>query len=110
MPAFSTITIDHDPGQPRIARLTLNRPDHYNAINEAMPGEIRAAIDWAQATEAVHVVIVEGAGKGFCGGYDLGAYYTVAKGMVAGLEWWDLKGKESNNKVQTIWSTLYVTF
>ena len=43
-------------------------------------------------------------------GYDLGAYYTVAKGMVAGLEWWDLKGKESNNKVQTIWSTLYVTF
>ena len=41
MPAFSTITIDHDPDQPRIARLTLNRPEHYNAITEAMPGEIR---------------------------------------------------------------------
>ncbi len=74
MPAFSTITIDHDPDQPRIARLTLNRPEHYNAITEAMPGEIRAAIDWANATEAVHVIIVEGAGRGFCGGYDLGAY------------------------------------
>lgn len=74
MPAFSTITIDHDPDQSRIARLTLNRPEHYNAITEAMPGEIRAAIDWANATEAVHVIIVEGAGRGFCGGYDLGAY------------------------------------
>lgn len=74
MPAFSTITIDHDPDQPWIARLTLNRPEHYNAITEAMPGEIRAAIDWANATEAVHVIIVEGAGRGFCGGYDLGAY------------------------------------
>lgn len=74
MPVFSTLTIDHDPTNPRIARLTLNRPDHYNAINEAMPGEIRAAIDWANATAPVHVIVVEGAGKGFCSGYDLGAY------------------------------------
>ena len=36
-----------------------------------MPREIRAAIDWAAAEDEVHVIIVEGAGKGFCGGYDL---------------------------------------
>ena len=38
-----------------------------------MPGEIRAAVDWAVADDEVHVIVVEGAGKGFCGGYDLAA-------------------------------------
>ncbi|WP_296446820.1 crotonase/enoyl-CoA hydratase family protein [Rhodoferax sp. UBA5149] len=71
MPSFSTLRIDKDADHPRIARLLLNRPERLNAINEEMPREIRAAIDWAAAEEEVHVIIVEGAGKGFCGGYDL---------------------------------------
>lgn len=74
MPDFSTLRIEADPHNPRIARLLLNRPERYNAINEAMPGEIRAAIDWANADETTHVIIIEGAGKGFCGGYDLSDY------------------------------------
>ena len=36
-----------------------------------MPRGIRAAMDWAAAEDKVHVIIAEGAGKGFCGGYDL---------------------------------------
>lgn len=72
MPDFSTLRIGKDERQPRIARLLLNRPQHYNAITDAMPGEIRAAVDWACADDEVHVIVVEGAGKGFCGGYDLG--------------------------------------
>ncbi len=71
MPEFSTLQITQDPQQPRVARLLLNRPERFNAINDAMPREIRAAVEWAQAHDEVHVVIVEGAGKGFCGGYDL---------------------------------------
>jgi enoyl-CoA hydratase len=71
MPDFSTLQITPDPAQPRIARLRLNRPERYNAINDAMPAEIRAAVDWANAQDEVHVIVVEGAGKGFCGGYDL---------------------------------------
>lgn len=71
MPIFSTLRIDKDAVHPRIARLLLNRPERLNAINDAMPREIRAAIDWAAAEDEVHVIIVEGAGKGFCGGYDL---------------------------------------
>lgn len=71
MPDFSTLRIAHDPSNPRIARLLLNRPSHYNAINEDMPREIRTAIEWANADPQVHVIVVEGAGKGFCGGYDL---------------------------------------
>ncbi len=71
MPDFSTLRIHKDSAHPRIARLLLNRPERLNAINDAMPREIRAAIDWAAAEDEVHVIIVEGAGKGFCGGYDL---------------------------------------
>ena len=71
MPDFTTLTISQDPTRPRIARLRLNRPERFNAINDAMPGEIRAAVEWANAEDEVHVIVVEGVGKGFCGGYDL---------------------------------------
>ena len=73
MPDFSTLRIDKDPQQPRVARLLLNRPERLNAINDDMPREIRAAVDWAVDDDDVHVIVVEGAGKGFCGGYDLAA-------------------------------------
>ena len=71
MPTYSTLRIDHDTSNPRIARLLLNRPAQYNAINDQTPREIRAAVDWANDDKDVHVIVVEGAGKGFCGGYDL---------------------------------------
>lgn len=74
MPAFATVSIHKDAAHPRVARLLLNRPHCLNAINEDMPREIRAAVDWAVADDEVHVIVVEGAGKGFCGGYDL-AYF-----------------------------------
>ena len=73
MPDFTTLSITPDAQQPRIARLRLNRPERFNAINDAMPGEIRAAVEWANAEDEIHVIVVEGAGKGFCGGYDLAA-------------------------------------
>ena len=71
MPDFSTLKIEQDPGVPRIARLLLNRPARLNAINDETPRELRAAVQWAQDNDEVHVIIVEGAGKSFCGGYDL---------------------------------------
>lgn len=71
MPAFSTLRIDKDAQQPRVARLLLNRPERLNAINDETPREIRAAVEWAERDDEVHVIVVEGAGKGFCGGYDL---------------------------------------
>src|SRR5574337_764649 len=71
MPELSTLKIEQDASHPRVARLLLNRPERLNAINEQMPSEIRAAVEWANANDEVHVIVVEGAGKGFCGGYDL---------------------------------------
>ncbi len=55
----------------RIATITLNRPERLNAIDMQMPGEIRAAVEAADADPQVHVVILTGAGRAFCAGYDL---------------------------------------
>jgi enoyl-CoA hydratase len=58
----------------RIARITLNRPDVLNAIDEAMPGEIQAAVEEANRDRDVHVIVLGGAGSAFCVGYDLGQF------------------------------------
>lgn len=54
-----------------VAHLTLDRPDRLNAITLAMPGEVREAVERANADPGVHVVVVSGAGRAFCSGYDL---------------------------------------
>ena len=47
--------------------------------------------------------------EGFCG-YSIGANYTVAKNMVAGLAYYDFKGRESKEKRRTLWTDMVVTF
>jgi len=58
----------------RIARLTLNRPERLNAIDDAMPGALRAAVERADRDPRVHVIVLAGAGRAFCSGYDLKLY------------------------------------
>src|SRR4051794_8150058 len=58
----------------RIARITFNRPDHGNAITLDTPVELAAAVERADLDPDVHVIVVSGRGKGFCGGYDLGVF------------------------------------
>ena len=58
----------------RVATLTLNRPERLNAIDDTMPGEIRAAVEAANADDRVHVIVLQGAGAAFCAGYDLKQY------------------------------------
>jgi enoyl-CoA hydratase len=55
----------------RIARITLNRPERGNGITFQMPRELAAAVERANLDPAVHVILLAGNGKGFCGGYDL---------------------------------------
>lgn len=73
-PPFHTLQLRTDPAEPRIARITLARPERLNAIDGRMPGEIRAAVAWAEATPEVHVIVLDGAGRAFCAGYDLQAF------------------------------------
>jgi enoyl-CoA hydratase/carnithine racemase len=54
-----------------VRRLTMNRPDALNALNHPLTDGLRTQIDAASADEAVSVVILRGAGRAFCAGYDL---------------------------------------
>jgi enoyl-CoA hydratase len=71
MSEFSTLLYEVEG---RVCTITLNRPERLNAINDAMPGDIAGAVKKAERDPAVHVIVVQGAGKGFCGGYDLKDY------------------------------------
>ena len=71
MPKFKTLIYHKDPANPRIARITLNRPERLNAISSDMPKEIRRAVKAANADDEVHVIVLAGAGRAFCAGYDL---------------------------------------
>ncbi|REE97334.1 crotonase/enoyl-CoA hydratase family protein [Thermomonospora umbrina] len=55
----------------RKAYLTLNRPDRLNAIDFHMPGDLAAAVKRANTDTDVHVIVLQGAGRAFCSGYDL---------------------------------------
>ncbi len=79
MPDFGTLSYEIDRANPRIARITLNRPERLNAIDERMPAEIRRAVERANDDDAVHVIVLAGAGRSFCAGYDLQAF---AEGVV----------------------------
>ena len=70
-PKFSSLKLSV---KDRIATITLNRPERLNAINDEMPGEIRAAVEAANADDRVHVIVLQGAGPAFCAGYDLKHY------------------------------------
>lgn len=54
------------------ATITLHRPDRLNAFTTTMARELVAAVDATDADESVRVVVLTGAGRGFCAGADLG--------------------------------------
>lgn len=75
---YESIAVSNDSG---IARITLNRPDRLNSFTRAMHGELREALsDLGEA----RVVILTGAGRGFCAGQDLNDR-AVAPGEVVDL-------------------------
>jgi enoyl-CoA hydratase len=84
--SYSTLTLDV---AGRVATITLNRPERLNAINDEMPGEIRAAVQAANADEHVHVIVLQGAGAAFCAGYDLKRYAEgdATNRYTQGLPW-----------------------
>jgi enoyl-CoA hydratase len=68
MTAFETIEYSAADG---IARLVLNRPERMNAITRQLPADLRSAVHAATEDESVRVLVLSGAGRAFCAGYDL---------------------------------------
>jgi 2-(1,2-epoxy-1,2-dihydrophenyl)acetyl-CoA isomerase len=66
--SYDTILFNIDSG---VARLTLNRPDKLNSFNTQMHGEVRHALELLPGSGA-RVLVLTGAGRGFCAGQDLG--------------------------------------
>ena len=58
----------------RVGRITLNRPDVMNAIDDDLPVQLAAAVNEADADPDVHVMVLSGNGPAFCAGYDLAHY------------------------------------
>ncbi|WP_118180777.1 enoyl-CoA hydratase [Paraburkholderia phosphatilytica] len=69
--ADALIDIAHDAyGVPGVTRLTLNRPDAFNALSEALLDALQRALDTAAQSDA-RVVVIAAAGRAFCAGHDL---------------------------------------
>jgi methylglutaconyl-CoA hydratase len=65
-----------------VARITLNRPEKRNALNQAVIAGVKEQLREAARDERVSVVVITGAGKDFCSGADLAALQQIAQATV----------------------------
>jgi enoyl-CoA hydratase len=98
------------------AYITLNRPERLNAINDSMPGQINAAVARANDDDAVRVIILQGAGRAFCAGYDLKEYAEATGSgahLTQGPVWDPIKDyrimKTNTDDFFTLWRSLKPT-
>ena len=66
-----------------VARITLNRPEKRNALNDELIAALKAALQRADADEDVRCIVIRGAGSDFCSGADLAALQKIAGASVA---------------------------
>ncbi|WP_342117018.1 2-(1,2-epoxy-1,2-dihydrophenyl)acetyl-CoA isomerase PaaG [Pseudoduganella sp. OTU4001] len=68
-----------------VATLTLNRPDKLNSFTQAMHLEVREVLAQLRADKSVRVLVLTGAGRGFCAGQDLGDRAVAPGGAAVDL-------------------------
>ena len=77
--------VEIDRPEPGISRITLNRPDRLNAMTSELVQLLHEALDKIGSDSACRVVVLTGAGRGFCAGLDLGGYGPVPRADAAGI-------------------------
>ena len=85
----------------RVALLTLERPERLNAISVQMMDEVDAVLDLAAEDDAIRAVVVCGAGRAFCSGYDL---KDDAATPAAGAEAWRARLERDLDFLLRFWS------
>jgi enoyl-CoA hydratase/carnithine racemase len=96
-----------------IATITLNRPDRLNTIVPPMPDEFEAAVREASLDAQVKVIVLRGAGRAFCAGYDFGGgFHHWDEGISTGGRWdpgkdfaWATSPYGPTQKFMSIWRT-----
>ena len=71
MADYDNILIDHIGTDGRVGRITLNRPEKLNALSTDLLFELNDALHDMEAEHETRVIILRGAGRAFCAGYDL---------------------------------------
>ena len=80
MTAASSVLLSIDN---QVARITLNRPDKRNALNDELVAALKEALREAGINDQVRCVVITGAGTDFCSGADLSALEMISRGSVA---------------------------
>jgi enoyl-CoA hydratase len=84
-PAYETIIFATEGP---VATITLNRAERLNTIVPPMPDEVEAAVTAATRDASVKVIVVRGAGRAFCAGYDFsGGFHHWDEGLTTAGEW-----------------------
>lgn len=85
-----------------VATITLNRPDRLNAWCASLDADVRAAMHAASNDSAVRVIVLTGAGRGFCAGADMNVLQGIQDGGTAArpaaAEPWDANAPEDFRK------------
>lgn len=78
-----------DDPRPRVRRLTLNRPEKRNALNDDLRGALFDALRAADRSRDVSVIVIRGSGPAFSAGYDLGsANHDIERSTAPADGWW----------------------
>ncbi|GGC68666.1 crotonase/enoyl-CoA hydratase family protein [Hoyosella rhizosphaerae] len=94
---YPSLTYERDG---RVARIIFNRPKHGNAITKDTPVDLAHAVERADLDPRVHVMVVSGRGKGFCGGYDLNIF--AESGWDDSGQGREDKGHDDHNREGTV--------
>src|SRR5450631_2200375 len=83
--SYQTLLYDAADG---VATITLNRPEQLNTIVPPMPDELEAAVNRAVSEPAVKVIVLRGAGRAFCAGFDFaGGFHHWDEGITTDGAW-----------------------